>query len=36
MINWEFLIVNSVICFIMAVIWEMAESLIKGNENDNR
>ncbi len=36
MINWEFLIVNLVICFIMAAIWELVESLIKGDGNDNR
>lgn len=29
MINWELIAVNTVICFFMAVIWEIADRIVR-------
>ena len=32
MINWELVIVLTIIAYVMAAIWELAESLVKGDK----
>ena len=32
MIDWQLLIISTIIAYILAAIWELAESLIKGDK----